>query len=349
MLTKIYKVNCLNPKEDLEAIRDCANILKCDGLIAFPTETVYGLGANAFSTVAINKIYRAKGRPSDNPLIIHIAKKEDLNLIAKNISNKAKLLINSFWPGPLTLVVEKKECIPIETSGGLNTIGVRMPSNNVANLLIKESGPLAAPSANLSGRPSPTNADHVITDLNSKIDAVIDGGSCKYGLESTILDVTTNIPCLLRPGSITLGMIEHIIGKIEIDKTVTEDKLTDVIPKAPGMKYKHYSPMADITIIIGEEKNVVKNIINLANHSNTKVGIMATDKTKDLYHGCGVVLSVGDRHNPESIAANLFKIFREFDNHNVNSIFAEGFLGQGIELAIMNRLIKAAAYNIINV
>lgn len=349
MITKLIKVNSLNPEDQVDVIRECASIIKLDGLVAFPTETVYGLGANAFSSIAVKKIYTAKGRPSDNPLIVHISKKDDIHLVAKNISKKAELLINAFWPGPLTLVVEKSERIPLETSGGLNTIGIRLPLNKIARLLIEKSGPLAAPSANLSGMPSPTKVQHVIDDLDTKINAVIDGGCCKYGLESTIVDVTTNTPCLLRPGSITLNMLEQVIGKVDIDKTVKKNSFTDEKPKAPGMKYKHYSPIADITVIIGKQDNIIKNIIKLAKENNNKVGIMATDKTIGIYQGHGLVISVGDRDRPETIAANLFRTFREFDNNKVNHILAEGFLGEGIEFAIMNRLIKAAAYNIINV
>lgn len=350
MITKLAKVDAHSPQGDI--IKECADIIKLGGLVAFPTETVYGLGANAFSPEAVKKIYAAKGRPSDNPLIVHISKKEDIGLVAEDVSEKGHLLIEAFWPGPLTLVLKKTERIPMETSGGLDTIAVRMPQNKIANLLIKEAGVIAAPSANLSGRPSSTQAEHVMTDLNTKINAVIDGGSSVYGLESTIIDMTTSIPCLLRPGSITIDMLENVIGKIIVDKNVLERTPDNEIPKSPGMKYIHYSPLADVTIVMGEEINVINKIIELARSSNIhgdKVGILATDSTKGLYKGHGVVLSVGDRKNPNIIAKNLFKTFRDFDDCEVTQIFAEGFSGEDLELAIMNRLKKAAGYNIINV
>lgn len=352
MLTKLLKVDYLNPTNDIDKIKECANIIKLDGLVAFPTETVYGLGANAFSSNAIKKIYKAKGRPSDNPLIVHISNLEDLNLVVGSITQSAKLLMEAFWPGPLTLVLRKNKNIPMETSGGLDTIAVRLPLNNVAKMLIEESGPIAAPSANLSGKPSPTLAKHVIQDLNTKINAIIDAGACQFGLESTIVDVSNDTPCLLRPGSITISMVEKIVGKIDIDKSLHGKDFINESPKAPGMKYKHYSPNASITVVLGEESKVVKKIIELtkgnASHFN-KVGILATDNTKIYYEDNGIVLSVGDRQKPNTIAYNLFRILREFDNYKVDHIFSEGFLNEGIESSVMNRLIKAAGYNIIYV
>jgi len=349
MTTRLLKVDSSNPQINIDIIRACANIIKLGGLVAFPTETVYGLGGNAFSADATKKIYAAKGRPSDNPLIVHISKKEDISLVADEVPEQAQLLIDAFWPGPLTLVLKKNKNVPLETSGGLDTVAVRMPENKIANLLIKEVGVIAAPSANLSGRPSSTEALHVMLDLNNKIDAVIDGGSSVYGLESTIVDVTTDIPCLLRPGSITTNMLKEVITNVTIDKNVLSAPLINEAPKAPGMKYVHYSPLANITIIMGEESLVVEKIIELAYDCSDKVGILATDSTKNLYEGHGVVLSVGDRQKTQTIAKNLFKTFREFDNCGVTQIFAEGFGGENLELAIMNRLRKAAGYNIINV
>ena len=352
MKTRLLKVDSLNPQASMDIIKECAKIIELGGLVAFPTETVYGLGANAFFSQAVKKIYEAKGRPSDNPLIVHISKKEDIELVAESITEKGRLLIDAFWPGPLTLVVKKNKTIPMETSGGLDTIAMRMPENKIANLLIAEVGAIAAPSANLSGRPSSTQAKHVVADLDAKIDAIIDGGSSVYGLESTIVDVTTDIPCLLRPGSITVDMLEEVVGKVAIDKNVLEETSINEVPKAPGMKYIHYSPLADVTIIMGNENHVVNKIIELAKISNSngdKVGILATDGTKDIYKDYGIVLSVGNRQNPKTIAKNLFKTFREFDDYGVTQIFAEGFSQENLELAIMNRLKKAAGYNIINV
>jgi len=350
--TIIEKVDFEQPIKSIEVIEKAAGILNKGGLVAFPTETVYGLGANAFDKSAVKKIYQAKGRPSDNPLIVHISNISQLKPLVKDIPLKAQKLINAFWPGPLTIIFKKSELIPYETSGGLETVAIRFPANKTAQLLIEKSKiPIAAPSANSSGKPSPTHASHVIFDLDGKIDMIINGGHCIYGLESTILDVSENTACLLRPGSITKNMIEEVIGNIEIDKVIMHKLDDKEKPKAPGMKYTHYSPNANIEIVNGEISNVVNKINELVLQkikSNITVGVIATEQTKNLYN-CDNILIIGDRNKPETIAANLFKILRKCDYLNIAQVYVEAFEDNEIGLAIMNRLKKAAGYNIINV
>lgn len=349
MITLIEKIGFPLSEENISVIESCAKIIKNGGLVAFPTETVYGLGANALISDAVKGIYAAKGRPSDNPLIVHINDIDTLNLIAKNISNKAMLLIDKFWPGPLTIIFDKTDVIPKETAGGLDTVAVRMPKNEIAKLLIDKSGvPIAAPSANLSGKPSPTKASHVIDDLNGKVNAIIDGGSSDIGLESTVIDMSTDIPCILRPGAITKSMIESVIGNVILDKNLLNEHEK---PKSPGMKYKHYAPDADIILVQGNNiNNVVNKIIELSNsYTNKNIGIICTEETKDFYKNYNNVISLGSKNNTETIAKNLFDTFREFNKLNVDIIFAEGLPEENLELAIMNRLKKASGYNIINV
>lgn len=338
-------------------LEKAADIIKSGGLVAFPTETVYGLGANALDPTSVKKIYEAKGRPSDNPLIVHISSLKYLDELVLDVSDVAKRLMNEFWPGPLTLVFKKKPIVPDETSGGLDTVAIRFPENKVAQLFIEKCGvPIAAPSANRSGKPSPTRASHVHFDLDSKIDMIIDGGSSEYGLESTILDVSNDKVYLLRPGSITKEMVEEIIGTIEIDKNIFNNASPNSVPKAPGMKYTHYSPQAKVTIVNGELDIVIEKINILAKSAMfkdgiiKKIGILATEQTKDKYdNNMFLILVVGDRLKEETIAAGLFKMLRKFDYHNVDEVYAEGFSESYVGLAIMNRLKKASSYNIINV
>lgn len=352
MKTIIKKVDKSNPQNNLDVIKEASEILNNGGLVAFPTETVYGLGADALNPKAVKSIYEAKGRPSDNPLIVHISDISEVNNLVKYVSEKAEKLMNTFWPGPLTIIFNKKDIVPKETSGGLDTVAIRFPENKIANYLIKFSKiPIAAPSANSSGKPSPTNANHVMVDLNGKIDMILDGGSCKYGLESTIIDVTEDTPCLLRPGSITKEMIENIIGKINIDKSILSKIEPNQRPKAPGMKYKHYSPEAEVMIINGSLKNIVNTINKFTNQNkekNIKTAVIASEQTKDKYNN-DIVLVIGDRLNPETIASNLFKILRQCDELCVNKVYVESFDENEIGMAIMNRLKKSAGYNILNV
>ena len=320
--------------------------------MAFPTEKVYGLGGDGVNAEAVKDVYKGKGRPSDNPLILHISDIEELKPLVKEVPENAKKLMKAFWPGPLTLIFKKADIVPYATSGGLETVAIRFPENKVANLLIKTAKmPIAAPSANTSGRPSPTRASHVEYDLTGKIDMIIDGGSCEFGLESTIVDVSGDVPCLLRPGSITLGMLRDVLGEVTVDKAVVTKLSAGELPKAPGMKYTHYSPSADVVIVRGDVDNTVSKITELAEKSKAegyRTGIIATEETKDRYQGFEVLV-IGSRQHPETIAANLFKMLRKCDYHNIPKVYAEGFEETELGLAIMNRLKKAAGYSIIDV
>lgn len=350
--TIISKINPLNPAENTETFSQAAEIIISGGLVAFPTETVYGLGANGLDGVAVKKIYEAKGRPSDNPLILHISQLDELKPLVKEIPEKAKLLADAYWPGPLTMIFKKADIVPKETSGGLDTVAVRFPENKAAQCFIKKCGvPIAAPSANTSGRPSPTRASHVEFDLGGKIDMIIDGGACEFGLESTIVDVTEDIPCLCRPGSVTPDMIREVVGEITIDKAVIKKVEKGEKPKAPGMSYTHYSPNADVVIVSGNTENMVDKINELAEKTakdGFKTGIIATEETKDKYKNAQVLV-VGSRQKPETIAANIFKMLRKCDFLGIEKVYAEGLPEDELGLAIMNRLKKAAGYAIIEV
>ncbi len=329
-----------------------AGILRNGGLVAFPTETVYGLGANALDASAAEKIYAAKGRPSDNPLIVHISCMDELTRLVKCIPPAAGKLAAAFWPGPLTMVFPKADIIPYATSGGLDTVAVRMPSSPVANRLIALAGvPVAAPSANLSGRPSPTTAAHVRDDLDGRIDMIIDGGPVGIGVESTIVDVTQDVPVLLRPGAITMEMLEGILGHVDTDPAVAGPVSNDVHPKAPGMKYRHYAPKADLTVFEGEAGRVAEEIEKraaAAEKKGLKAGVICTDETRHMYD-TGIIKSAGSRADEDTIARSLFAVLREFDDLGVDVIFSESFDRRQIGAAIMNRLIKAAGYNVVKV
>ena len=309
---------------NMDYIKEASEILRNGGLVAFPTETVYGLGGDATDKEASKKIYAAKGRPSDNPLIVHIAKFSQLEDISKDLPDNAKKLADAFWPGPLTMVVNKNEVIPYETTGGLDTVAVRMPNNPVALALIEESGcMIAAPSANTSGRPSPTKASHVYEDLSGKIEAILDGGSVDIGLESTIVDLTEDVVTILRPGYINMDMLREVVGEVRMDPGIVyNDKGTTsgARPKAPGMRYKHYAPKGDLTIISGEEDIVVATINQMTKEALDKgqrVGIIATSESADRYKD-GQVLVIGDRADEGSIAHNLYDILRQFDEIGVD-------------------------------
>jgi len=334
-----------------EMIEKAANLLRQGGLVAFPTETVYGLGANGLSAEACKKIYEAKGRPSDNPLILHIADESGLADIVTTVSSVARKVIKDFWPGPITLVFPKADIVPKEITGGLETVAVRLPSHPVAKALILAAGlPIAAPSANTSGKPSPTRAAHVAEDLTGKINMILDGGATEVGLESTILDVTGKIPMILRPGAITKEMLERVIGEVLIDPAVLEKPSQNLIPKAPGMKYTHYSPKAEVILVRGVNLAVTKKISDLAKEAIEKgkrVGILATDQTKATY-SLGQVLSLGNREELKDIGANLFQCLRAFDTLGVDVVYSEVFAETGEGMAIMNRLQKAAGYHVID-
>ena len=322
MDTVIRKIDVNNI--DREVMEEASQVLHRGGMVAFPTETVYGLGADALDEKASAKIYAAKGRPSDNPLIVHISDIEQLDKLVCEIPDNAKKLMDAFWPGPMTLIFKKSGLVPDGTTGGLDTVAVRMPNHKAALELIRTSGvAIAAPSANTSGRPSPTTAAHVADDLSGKIDMIIDGGAVGIGIESTIVDVTSEIPMVLRPGYITMEMLEKVVGKVGIDKAITGPVSPDVKPKAPGMKYKHYAPKAELTMFKGELKNVVEHINNLTDKnvkSGIKTGIIACEETKDMYKA-GEVLSIGSRNNEDTIAHNLYGVLRKFDDMNVDVIY----------------------------
>lgn len=338
---------------DSEIYEKAAAIIRAGGLVAFPTETVYGLGADGMNEKAAEKIYRAKGRPADNPLILHIENTKQLDELVMEVPDKAKQLMEAFWPGPLTMIFDKSRQVPYSTTGGLNTVAVRMPSHPAARRLIKISGrPIAAPSANTSGRPSPTRAEHVAEDMEGRIDMILDGGQVGIGLESTIVDMTVEPPMLLRPGYITREMLEEIVGRIQADPHLLEegpDK--DRHPKAPGMKYRHYAPRAELTLVEGELSRVVNRINELAAEKEAEglsVGIIATEETKDSYAGKNVKV-LGTRKDEETVARHLFGVLREFDGEDVDCIFSEAFPEEKLGQAIMNRLAKAAGHKRIRV
>ena len=350
MQTEVIKIDRENM--DLDALKRAGEILKNGGLVAFPTETVYGLGGDGLHEESSRKIYEAKGRPSDNPLIVHVADMEHLEKIVKKVPKAAYKLAEAFWPGPMTMILEKNDLVPYGTTGGLDTVAIRMPSDPIALELIRQGGGyIAAPSANTSGRPSTTKAEHVIEDLNGKIDMIIDSGAVKIGLESTIVDMTSKVPTILRPGYITREALSDVIGEVEVDKAITEGGMVskDVVPKAPGMKYRHYAPKAALTIVEGEEEKVIKYIEEkMAEHKKRgeKAAVMATDESMDKY-SCDNVFSVGRRKEQTSVATHLFAQLRDFDDLNMEYIYSESFSRENIGQAIMNRLMKAAGGNIV--
>lgn len=336
---------CLNR----EALGRAGRILLQGGLVAFPTETVYGLGGNALDPKASMKIYAAKGRPSDNPLIVHIADMEKLPAIVSDFPQKAQKLAEEFWPGPLTMIFPKSDLVPKETTGGLNSVAVRFPSDRIAQELIKASGGyVAAPSANTSGRPSPTTAEHVREDLGDAIDMIIDGGQVGIGLESTIVDFTEEVPVVLRPGYISFEMLKEILGEVRMD-TALQISDNSIRPKAPGMKYRHYAPKAELFIVEGEREqvtDVINQRVKEAAASGKKVGIIATDETGGSYCG-GITKSIGSREQEETIAHHLYEVLRDFDQCDVDVIYSEAFNTPRMGQAIMNRLLKAAGHKII--
>lgn len=350
MQTKVLKINSADI--DNICIKEAAKLIQKGELVAFPTETVYGLGADALRPEAANKIYAAKGRPSDNPLIVHIARFEELVSIAKEVPKQAKLLADAFWPGPLTMIVWKNEKVPYETTGGMETVAVRMPNHPVALHLIEESGCLiAAPSANTSGKPSPTEAAHVALDMDGRIPMILDGGPVGIGIESTIIDLTERVPMILRPGYITREMLEEVLGEeVCIDPGIIAAD-SERKPKAPGMKYKHYAPKADLILVEGETDAVVEAINRLVSEKQAagqKVGIIATDETIERYNS-DCTMSIGARSDEDAIARHLYKILREFDDLDIEVIYSESFATPRIGQAIMNRLLKAAGHQVLTV
>lgn len=348
MKTQIKKI--ANVKLNNDAVREAGKILKEGGLVAFPTETVYGLGADALNARAAEKIYAAKGRPSDNPLIVHIAHMDALDRIVSDIPEKAYALAGAFWPGPITMIFNKAECVPYGTTGGLDTVAVRMPDHETARAVIDAGGGyIAAPSANTSGRPSPTMAEHVREDLDGKIDMIVDGGSVEIGVESTIIDLTVTPPMILRPGAVTKEMLEGILGEVTEDKALLGADSKEA-PKAPGMKYRHYAPKAKLSIVEGQTEQVIREINRLSREKEkegSRVGIIGTEETVGRY-GCGLVKCIGTRQDEATVASRLYAILREFDGEDVEYIFSESFSGDGIGNAVMNRLLKAAGHHVIH-
>ncbi len=340
-------VRMTQEKPDYQALSRAGRIIREGGLVAFPTETVYGLGGNALDREASRKIYAAKGRPSDNPLIVHICEMEDLYRIAAYVPPMAVKLGKRFWPGPLTMIFQKRDLVPDSTTGGQDTVAVRLPDHLLARILIREGGGfIAAPSANTSGRPSPTLAEHVAEDLGDAVDMIIDGGPVGIGLESTIVDFTEEVPKVLRPGYISLEMLRETIGEVEMDPGLIPGEGK---PKAPGMKYRHYAPKADLTIVEGETEDVIATICGFAGKAREKgeqVGIMACDETAGRYP-LGIVRSMGSRMREETIAAHLYQVLREFDHLGVREIYSEAFDTPRMGEAIMNRLLKAAGHRVI--
>lgn len=333
---------------DLEALRTAGEILKKGGLVAFPTETVYGLGGDGLNPDSSRKIYAAKGRPSDNPLIIHICRWEDIYEIADPVPEAAKKVAEAFWPGPLTMILKKKDIVPKETTGGLDTVAIRFPSHKTAQALIEAAGGfVAAPSANASGRPSPTLAKYVAEDMDGRIDMIIDGGVVGIGLESTIIDLTGEGPMILRPGYVTQEMLSRILGQVDMDKTILDANCKER-PKAPGMRYRHYAPRAELVIMEGTQENVTAAInekTRAYQAAGERVGVIATDETKEDY--CAdIVKSVGAREDEDAVARSLFRILREFDDENVTKIYSEAFCAEGLGQAVMNRLLKAAGHHV---
>jgi L-threonylcarbamoyladenylate synthase len=340
--------------ENEELFKKAGDILKSGGLVAFPTETVYGLGGDALNARASGKIYEAKGRPSDNPLIVHIAKIESVYELAKDVPPAAEKLMEAFWPGPLTIILNKKEIVPKETTGGLDTVAIRMPSHPAALKLIGDSGVfIAAPSANLSGRPSPTTAAHVQQDLAGRIDMILDGGPVGIGIESTIVDLTGDVPTILRPGYITPDMIKSIVGDVAMDPALESVDLK-IRPKAPGMKYTHYAPRGELTIVEGSREKVAEKIRELVaekKKSGYVTAVLCDSDNMELYSGdlFENVYDAGSKKNEITVSAALYSLLRTCDDIGAQYIYTESFKDGDMGYAIMNRLLKAAGHRVVSV
>lgn len=347
MKTKVQFIKDID--KDIKYLEEAAEIIKNGGIGAFPTETVYGLGANALDGEAVKKIFVAKGRPQDNPLIIHIADKKDIDKYVAEIPKYAQELMDKFWPGPLTIILKKKDIVSDVTSAGLDTVGVRMPNDEIALKLIELSGvPIAAPSANISGRPSPTDIERCEEDLNGRVDFIIGAKKSEIGVESTIVDATSEHLCVLRPGGITLEMLKDIDEGVYIDKAILTTLDKDTKPKAPGMKYKHYAPKAKVRMVQGPINKMVEKIKEIVHNyidEDLKVGIMATDETISMYDE-GIVKSLGTREDLTSVTKNLFEMLRAFDDLGVDIIITEAFDEKDLGVAIMNRLKKSCGFDI---
>jgi L-threonylcarbamoyladenylate synthase len=349
MKTLLLKVDSDEPEP--QKIHRAAEIIKTGGLVAFPTETVYGLGADALNPAAVRRLFEAKKRPLDNPPIVHVADPMEISRLVAKVPKKAQLLVNRFWPGPLTLIFNRSEVVPKVTTAGLDTVAIRMPKHKVALELIKQSDcPIAAPSANLAGKPSTTTAQHVYDDLNGRIDAIINGGATNIGVESTVLDLSVDPPMLLRPGGTPIEALRKVLGEIRLHPFVeSEQELSLNEIRSPGMAHKHYAPKAKVVLVEGQVPEVVAKIQDLEKSyrlKGDKVGILATDETQAFYEA-NVVRSLGNRKNLSTVAQSLFRLLREVDAEGVDVIIAEGVSSEGLGLAVMNRLRKASGYHII--
>lgn len=349
METKIIKLD--REHLDKALIEEAGKLLAEGGLVAFPTETVYGLGGDGLKEDVAEKIYRAKGRPSDNPLILHITELSALEVLAVDIPELAYRLAEKFWPGPLTMILKKSSVVPYAVTGGLDTVAIRMPSDEIAREIIKASGTyIAAPSANSSSRPSPTKAEHVIEDLFGKIDMIVDGGASDIGLESSIIDLSGEVPMILRPGFITKEDFEKIVAKVEYDKAVLAKKVQEsVVAKAPGMKYRHYAPKGQITIVEGAKEkvaNTINTLVKEAEQKGIRVAVLCAEETKENYQ-CEHIYSLGSLKQEKEMGAHLFATLRSFDKDGMEVIYSESFEQTKLAKAIMNRLRKAAGYQTI--
>lgn len=345
MKTQYYLVD--KDKPDIRILAQAADVLRQGGLVAFPTETVYGLGANGLDPRAVAGIFAAKGRPADNPLILHIADRCEVGKLASRVPANASALMEKYWPGPLTVVLARTQIVPDVVTGGLDTVAIRLPASTVARELIRLAGvPVAAPSANTSGRPSPTTAQDVASDMDGRIDVILDAGPCGIGVESTVVDCTTPVPTLLRPGGVTLEMLEETLGEVEVDPALQDEA---VRPRAPGMKYTHYAPAAPMTLYEGEAAAAaIVREAERALAAGRAVGAVVAAETAPLLPAAVVAVSYGARADAEEAAANLYSALRHFDNKPVDVILAEGLPEDGLGLAVMNRLRKAAGYRIVH-
>ncbi len=341
MDTKIYKITSPDDKR----IKEVGEILRNGGLAAIPTETVYGLAGNALDEKTAMKIFEAKGRPSDNPLIVHISRIEQWAPLVRKIPEAAELLADAFWPGPLTMILPKSDLVPQAVCGRLDTVAVRMPANEIALAIIEGAGvPLAAPSANLSGKPSPTCASHVIDDMTGRIDAIVDSGDCNVGVESTVLSLATDVPRILRPGRVTPEMIAQVVGEVEIDEAVFEKLREGQAVISPGTKYKHYSPEAAVVLVRGDFENYCSYV-----NKNAEEGTVALCFEGEEKHLSVPSVTYGKKDDPASQAKHIFDALRAVDKIGAKRVFARFPENEGVGLAVFNRLLRAAAFNIIDV